>query len=69
MEVFTSGSWKDININTSSASAQVAERPATPVATAFTPSLHRQLQQIGEVEGQRLAVIEQALHDKDQPQA
>ncbi|WP_392431364.1 putative Ig domain-containing protein [Yersinia sp. HM-2024] len=68
MEVFTRGSWKDIGINTVSASMQGAEETTTQAGVAFTPSLHRQLQQIGEAEGQRLATIKQALHDRGQQQ-
>ncbi|MFJ5482834.1 putative Ig domain-containing protein, partial [Pectobacterium actinidiae] len=66
MEVFASGSWKGVDIQ--SGSVQNADRVLTPASAAFTPSLHRQLQQIGEAEGQRLATIEQALHDRGQQQ-
>ncbi|MGU9868739.1 putative Ig domain-containing protein [Kluyvera ascorbata] len=64
MEVFTNGSWKDINLHSRAVAAQGTEH----VAAAFTPSLHRQLQHIGEAEGQRLSAIEQALHDRGQQQ-
>ena len=64
MEVFTNGSWKDINLHSRAVTAQGTEH----VAAAFTPSLHRQLQHIGEAEGQRLSAIEQALHDRGQQQ-
>ncbi|MEQ9744245.1 putative Ig domain-containing protein, partial [Pectobacterium actinidiae] len=66
MEVFASGSWKGVDIQ--SGSVQSTDRVLTPASAAFTPSLHRQLQQIGEAEGQRLATIEQALHDRGQQQ-
>ncbi|GKW14413.1 hypothetical protein PEC301937_03630 [Pectobacterium carotovorum subsp. carotovorum] len=66
MEVFAGGSWKGVDIQ--SGSVQNADRVLTPASAAFTPSLHRQLQQIGEAEGQRLATIEQALHDRGQQQ-
>ncbi|KHN92636.1 ig family protein [Pectobacterium actinidiae] len=66
MEVFAGGSWKGVDIQ--SGSVQSADRVLTPASAAFTPSLHRQLQQIGEAEGQRLATIEQALHDRGQQQ-
>ncbi|MFJ5428079.1 putative Ig domain-containing protein [Pectobacterium actinidiae] len=66
MEVFAGGSWKGVDIQ--SGSVQSTDRVLTPASAAFTPSLHRQLQQIGEAEGQRLATIEQALHDRGQQQ-
>ena len=64
MEVFTGGSWKDINFGAQASNQQ----DATQATAAFTPSLHRQLQQIGEAEGLRLSAIEQALHDQAQQQ-
>ncbi len=64
MEVFTGGSWKDINLQAQG----VSEPGQEPATAAFTPSFHQQLQQIGEAEGQRLAIIEQALYDHGQQQ-
>ncbi|MGL5101626.1 MAG: DUF4347 domain-containing protein [Plesiomonas sp.] len=60
MEVFTGGSWKDINLH-----AQGVTEQAT---AAFTPSFLRQLQHIGEAEGQRLSAIAQALYEQSQRQ-
>ncbi|MDT1010987.1 hypothetical protein RMN64_06020, partial [Plesiomonas shigelloides] len=64
MEVFTGGSWKDINLHAQGAT-ELGPEQAT---TAFTPSFPRQLQHIGEAEGQRLSAIAQALFEQSQLQ-
>lgn len=64
MEVFTGGSWKDINLHAQGAT-ELGPEQAT---TAFTPSFLRQLQHIGEAEGQRLSAIAQALFEQSQLQ-
>ncbi|SKC23340.1 Putative Ig domain-containing protein [Kosakonia radicincitans] len=64
MEVFTGGSWKDINLHAQGVTEQGQEQ----VTAAFIPSFHRQLQHIGDAEGQRLSAIEQALYDLGQQQ-
>ncbi|MGL5781793.1 MAG: DUF4347 domain-containing protein [Plesiomonas shigelloides] len=65
MEVFTGGSWKDINLHAQGAT-ELGPEQAT---TAFTPSFPRQLQHIGEAEGQRLSAIAQALFEQSQLQS
>ncbi|MEN0582285.1 putative Ig domain-containing protein, partial [Phytobacter palmae] len=62
MEVFTGGSWKDINLHAQGVTEQGQEQ----ATAAFTPSFHRQLQHIGDAQGQRLSAIEQALYDRGQ---
>ncbi|PTA93648.1 hypothetical protein CWM66_06445 [Kosakonia sp. H7A] len=64
MEVFTGGSWKDINLHAQGVTEQGQEQ----ATAAFIPSFHRQLQHIGDAEGQRLSAIEQALYDLGQQQ-
>ncbi|EON90288.1 DUF4347 domain-containing protein [Plesiomonas shigelloides] len=64
MEVFTGGSWKDITLHAQGAT-ELGPEQAT---TAFTPSFPRQLQHIGEAEGQRLSAIAQALFEQSQLQ-
>ncbi|GKV94407.1 hypothetical protein PEC301645_18540 [Pectobacterium carotovorum subsp. carotovorum] len=67
MEVFSGGSWKDIPLDRAS-NAMNSTDDNTGRSVAFTPSLHRQLQQIGDSELQRLAAIEQALQESGQQQ-
>ncbi|WP_146235430.1 putative Ig domain-containing protein, partial [Pectobacterium brasiliense] len=67
MEVFSGGSWKDIPLDRVN-SAMNSTDDNTGRSVAFTPSLHRQLQQIGDSELQRLAAIEQALQESGQQQ-
>ncbi|XJC96119.1 putative Ig domain-containing protein [Pectobacterium polonicum] len=67
MEVFSGGSWKDIPLDRASNTMNSAD-DGTGRSVAFTPSLHRQLQQIGDSELQRLAAIEQALQESSQQQ-
>ncbi|KHT27841.1 putative Ig domain-containing protein, partial [Pectobacterium carotovorum] len=67
MEVFSGGSWKDIPLDGAS-NAMNNTDDSTGRSVAFTPSLHRQLQQIGDSELQRLAAIEQALQESGQQQ-
>ncbi|KHS87428.1 putative Ig domain-containing protein, partial [Pectobacterium brasiliense] len=67
MEVFSGGSWKDIPLDGAS-NAMNSTDDSTGRSVAFTPSLHRQLQQIGDSELQRLAAIEQALQESSQQQ-
>ncbi|MEQ9903666.1 putative Ig domain-containing protein [Pectobacterium aroidearum] len=67
MEVFSGGSWKDIPLDGAS-NAMNSTDDNTGRSVAFTPSLHRQLQQIGDSELQRLAAIEQALQESGQQQ-
>ncbi|MDY4387063.1 putative Ig domain-containing protein [Pectobacterium aroidearum] len=67
MEVFSGGSWKDIPLDRAS-NAMNSTDDSTGRSVAFTPSLHRQLQQIGDSELQRLAAIEQALQESGQQQ-
>ncbi|QQG29050.1 tandem-95 repeat protein [Pectobacterium carotovorum] len=67
MEVFSGGSWKDIPLNGTS-NAMNSTDDGTGRSVAFTPSLHRQLQQIGDSKQQRLAAIEQALQESGQQQ-
>ncbi|MGL6117687.1 tandem-95 repeat protein, partial [Plesiomonas sp.] len=64
MEVFTGGSWKDINLH----AQRVTEQGSEQATAAFTPSFLRQLQHIGEAEGQRLSAIAQALYEQSQRQ-
>ncbi|KAB7689666.1 DUF4347 domain-containing protein [Plesiomonas shigelloides] len=64
MEVFTGGSWKDITLHAQGAT-ELGPEQAT---TAFPPSFPRQLQHIGEAEGQRLSAIAQALFEQSQLQ-
>ncbi|WP_225086769.1 putative Ig domain-containing protein [Pectobacterium colocasium] len=63
MEVFSSGSWKGVNVG----DAQSTRLTSPPGVTAgqFIPDLERQLQHIGDAKLQRLAAIEQALIDMD----
>ncbi|GKX42200.1 hypothetical protein SOASR015_12340 [Pectobacterium carotovorum subsp. carotovorum] len=67
MEVFSGGSWKDIPLNGAS-NAMNSTDDGTGRSVAFTPSLHQQLQQIGDSKQQRLAAIEQALQESGQQQ-
>ncbi|WP_409309200.1 putative Ig domain-containing protein, partial [Pectobacterium sp. B1J-3] len=67
MEVFSGGSWKDIPLDKVN-SAMNSMDDGTGRSVAFTPSLHQQLQQIGDSKLQRLAAIEQALQESDQQQ-
>ncbi|MCL6376362.1 tandem-95 repeat protein [Pectobacterium brasiliense] len=67
MEVFSDGSWKDIPLDRVNSAMNNAD-DNTGRSVAFTPSLHRQLQQIGDSELQRLAAIEQALQESGQQQ-
>ncbi|MFJ5366847.1 putative Ig domain-containing protein, partial [Pectobacterium punjabense] len=67
MEVFSSGSWKDIPLDRVSNTMNSTD-DGTGRSVAFTPSLDRQLQQIGDSELQRLAAIEQALQESGQQQ-
>ncbi|GKW21321.1 hypothetical protein PEC302107_30500 [Pectobacterium araliae] len=67
MEVFSGGSWKDIPLDRTS-SAMNSTDNGTGRSVAFTPSLHQQLQQIGDSKLQRLAAIEQALQESGQQQ-
>ncbi|MCA6984861.1 putative Ig domain-containing protein, partial [Pectobacterium brasiliense] len=67
MEVFSGGSWKDIPLDGAS-NAMNSTDDGTGRSVAFTPSLHQQLQQIGDSELQRLAAIEQALQESGQQQ-
>ncbi|MEQ9887765.1 putative Ig domain-containing protein [Pectobacterium zantedeschiae] len=67
MEVFSGGSWKDIPLDGAN-NAMNSTDDNTGRSVAFTPSLHRQLQQIGDSELQRLAAIEQALQESGQQQ-
>ncbi|WJM83486.1 putative Ig domain-containing protein [Pectobacterium brasiliense] len=67
MEVFSGGSWKDIPLDRASNAINSTDDSAGRSVT-FTPSLHRQLQQIGDSELQRLAAIEQALQESGQQQ-
>ncbi|MDC9820804.1 putative Ig domain-containing protein, partial [Pectobacterium polonicum] len=67
MEVFSGGSWKDIPLDRASNTMNSAD-DGTGRSVAFTPSLHRQLQQIDDSELQRLAAIEQALQESSQQQ-
>ncbi|WGL28545.1 putative Ig domain-containing protein [Pectobacterium brasiliense] len=67
MEVFSGGSWKDIPLDRASNTINSTDDSAGRSVT-FTPSLHRQLQQIGDSELQRLAAIEQALLESGQQQ-
>ncbi|MCW2475287.1 putative Ig domain-containing protein [Candidatus Symbiopectobacterium sp. NZEC151] len=68
MEVFDQGSWKGIGTNPDTARAGGTTPVTEQTAATFTPSLHQQLQQIGDAEGQRLSAIEQALSDRGQQQ-
>ncbi|MFJ5504659.1 putative Ig domain-containing protein [Pectobacterium carotovorum] len=67
MEVFSGGSWKDIPLDGAS-NAMNSTDDGTGRSVAFTPSLHQQLQQIGDSKQQRLAAIEQALQESGQQQ-
>ncbi|MEI7152600.1 putative Ig domain-containing protein [Pectobacterium carotovorum] len=67
MEVFSGGSWKDIPLDGAS-NAMNSTDDGTGRSVAFTPSLHQQLQQIGDSKQQRLATIEQALQESGQQQ-
>ncbi|AOR63733.1 putative Ig domain-containing protein [Pectobacterium wasabiae] len=67
MEVFSGGSWKDVPFDGASSAMNSAD-DGTGRSMAFTPSLHQQLQQIGDSELQRLAAIEQALQESGQQQ-
>ncbi|POE29026.1 putative Ig domain-containing protein [Pectobacterium odoriferum] len=67
MEVFSGGSWKDIPLDGAN-NAMNNTDDGTGRSVAFTPSLHQQLQQIGDSKQQRLAAIEQALQESGQQQ-
>ncbi|MCW2479894.1 putative Ig domain-containing protein [Candidatus Symbiopectobacterium sp. NZEC135] len=67
MEIFSGGSWKDVPFNSANNTLNDGEN-STERSVAFTPSLHRQLQQMGDAEWQRLAALEQALQDSGQQQ-
>ncbi|QPK16278.1 putative Ig domain-containing protein [Pectobacterium versatile] len=67
MEVFSGGSWKDIPLDGAN-NAMNSTDDGTGRSVAFTPSLHQQLQQIGDSKQQRLAAIEQALQESGQQQ-
>ena len=67
MEVFSGGSWKDIPLDGAN-NAMNGTDDGTGRSVAFTPSLHQQLQQIGDSKQQRLAAIEQALQESGQQQ-
>ena len=67
MEIFSGGSWKDVPFNSANNTLNDGEN-STERSMAFTPSLHRQLQQMGDAEWQRLAALEQALQDSGQQQ-
>ncbi|KFX02115.1 putative Ig domain-containing protein [Pectobacterium carotovorum] len=67
MEVFSGGSWRDIPLDGAS-NAMNSTDDGTGRSVAFTPSLHQQLQQIGDSKQQRLAAIEQALQESGQQQ-
>ncbi|MBA0163702.1 tandem-95 repeat protein [Pectobacterium versatile] len=67
MEVFSGGSWKDIPLDGAN-NAMNSTDDGTGRSVAFTPSLHQQLQQIGDSKQQRLAAIEQALQESVQQQ-
>ncbi|KHN49493.1 putative Ig domain-containing protein, partial [Pectobacterium fontis] len=67
MEVFSGGSWKDIPLD-STKGAMNSTNDDTGRSVIFTPSLHQQLQQIGDSKLQRLAAIEQALQESGQRQ-
>ncbi|MBI0520374.1 hypothetical protein F6Q07_19935, partial [Pectobacterium parmentieri] len=67
MEVFSGGSWKNIPIDSAGSTTNSTD-DSTGRSVAFMPSLHQQLQQIGDSELQRLAAIEQALQESGQQQ-
>ncbi|MEI7171630.1 putative Ig domain-containing protein [Pectobacterium parmentieri] len=67
MEVFSGGSWKNIPIDSAGSTTNSTD-DGTGRSVAFMPSLHQQLQQIGDSELQRLAAIEQALQESGQQQ-
>ncbi|PLY38669.1 hypothetical protein F164LOC_02305 [Pectobacterium carotovorum] len=63
MEVFSRGSWQGVNVDNNSRTPLTSLPDAT--AMEFAPNLEQQLQSIGNLKLQRLAVIEQALLDMD----